>query len=111
MSQEVWQSVVLMLNPVVPHICHALWQGLTGRDDLLAQRWPQADAAALVRDSIALVVQVNGKLRGNIEVPAGAGQDEIVAVALADENVRKFTDGQAIKKKIVVPGKLVNFVV
>jgi len=110
-SQEVWQSVVLMLNPVVPHICHALWQGLTGRDDLLAQRWPQADAAALVRDSIALVVQVNGKLRGNIEVPAGAGQDEIVAVALADENVRKFTDGQAIKKKIVVPGKLVNFVV
>ncbi len=110
-SQELWQSVVLMLNPVVPHISHALWQGLTGRDDLLAQRWPQADASALVRDSIALVVQVNGKLRGNIEVPAGASQDEIVAVALADENVRKFTDGQAIKKKIVVPGKLVNFVV
>ncbi|AXQ30616.1 leucine--tRNA ligase [Solimonas sp. K1W22B-7] len=110
-SQEVWQSVALMLNPVVPHIAHALWQALTGRDDLLAQRWPQTDADALVRDSIALVVQVNGKLRGNIEVPASATQEEIIAVALADENVRKFTDGQTIRKQIVVPRKLVNFVV
>jgi len=109
--QEAWQGIALMLNPVVPHLCHALWQALTGRDDLLQQRWPQADAAALQRDSIPMVVQVNGKLRGNIEVPTGASQDEVVAIALADENVRKFIAGQAIRKQVVVPRKLVNFVV
>jgi len=110
-QQEVWQSVALLLNPVVPHICHELWQALTGGDDLLAQRWPETDASALVRDSLPMVVQVNGKLRGNIEVPAQATQEEILAIALADENVRKFTDGQTIRKSVVVPRKLVNFVV
>jgi len=110
-QQEVWLSVALLLNPVVPHICHELWQALTGGDDLLAQRWPETDASALVRDSLSMVVQVNGKLRGNIEVPAQATQEEILAIALADENVRKFTDGQTIRKSVVVPRKLVNFVV
>ena len=109
--QEVWESVVLMLNPIVPHICHALWQSLRGSEDLLAQCWPAVDEAALVRDSIAMVVQVNGKLRGNIQVPASATQDQIAAIAEADENVAKFIAGQPIRKKIVVPGKLVNFVV
>jgi leucyl-tRNA synthetase len=109
--QEVWESVVLMLNPIVPHICHALWQSLRGSEDLLAQHWPAVDEAALVRDSIAMVVQVNGKLRGNIQVPASATQDQIAAIAEADENVAKFIAGQPIRKKVVVPGKLVNFVV
>ncbi|WP_370307267.1 leucine--tRNA ligase [Sinimarinibacterium flocculans] len=109
--QEVWKAVTLMLQPIVPHVCHALWQALRGTDDLLAQRWPTVDESALEKDELAIVVQVNGKLRANIRVPASAGKDEILAVALADENVQRFIDGQAIRKQIVVPGKLVNFVV
>ncbi len=109
--QEVWEAVTLMLQPIVPHLCHELWQHLRGGDDLLAQRWPAVDAAALAKDSLAIVVQVNGKLRANIEVPAGAGKDEILGLALADENVQRFIAGQTVKKQIVVPGKLVNFVV
>ncbi|QHS11590.1 leucine--tRNA ligase [Sinimarinibacterium sp. NLF-5-8] len=109
--QELWEAVTLMLNPIVPHICHALWQGLRGSDNLLAQHWPQVDQTALVKDEIELVVQVNGKLRAQIRVPASASKDDILAAALAQENVKRFVDGQVLKKQIVVPGKLVNFVV
>src|SRR3546814_17618184 len=66
LQQEVWESVALMLQPIVPHIAHTLWQTLRGSDDVLAQRWPLVDEAALVRDQITLVVQVNGQLRGSI---------------------------------------------
>jgi leucyl-tRNA synthetase len=109
--QEVWEAVTLMLQPIVPHICHALWQALRGSGDLLDQRWPAVDESALAKDELAIVVQVNGKLRANIRVPVSAGKDEILAVALADENVQRFIGAQAIRKQIVVPGKLVNFVV
>ncbi len=109
--QEVWEAVTLMMQPIVPHICHDLWQHLRGTEDLLDQRWPAVDPDALEKDELAIVVQVNGKLRANIRVPASAGKDEILAVALGDENVQRFIGGQAIKKQIVVPGKLVNFVV
>ena len=110
-QQEVWEAVTLMLQPIVPHIGHALWQALRGREDLLDQRWPSVDESARVKDQIALVVQVNGKLRGNISVPASASQDEIFAAAAADANVARFLEGQTVRKRIVVPGKLVNFVV
>ncbi|HUP92755.1 MAG TPA: class I tRNA ligase family protein, partial [Solimonas sp.] len=109
--QEVWESVALLLNPIVPHICHALWQHLRGSDELLAQPWPKVDESALVRSAIQVVVQVNGKLRGHIEVPVDATREQLSATAAADANVRRFLDGQAVKKVIVVPGKLVNFVV
>ncbi|NKF23915.1 leucine--tRNA ligase [Solimonas marina] len=111
LQQEIWEAVTLMLQPIVPHVTHTLWTSLRGGDDLLAQRWPMVDESALVRDEIALVVQVNGKLRGNISVPASADKDAIIAAALADENVAKFVAGQPIKKQIVVPGKLVNLVI
>ncbi len=110
-QQEIWEAVTLMLQPIIPHVGHALWQALRGREDLLDQRWPSVDESARVKDQITLVVQVNGKLRGNISMPAGATQEEILAVAEADANVAKFLAGAAIKKKIVVPGKLVNLVV
>ena len=109
--QETWEAVVLMLNPIVPHLCHALWQKLTGRDDVLDARFPVADDAARVKDQITLVVQVNGKLRSRIEVSSSASKDEIIAVAMADANVQKFMDGKPVRKQIVVPGKLVNVVV
>jgi leucyl-tRNA synthetase len=109
--QELWESVTLMLQPIVPHVCHTLWQALRGGDDLLDQPWPQVDRGALEKDEIALVVQVNGKLRANITVPVAASKDEILAVALQQENVQRFVGDQPIRKQIVVPGKLVNFVV
>jgi leucyl-tRNA synthetase len=74
-------------------------------------RWPQPDARALVRDVIELVVQVNGKLRARIHVPAGAGQEDVQRLAQADENVARHIEGRTIRKIIVVPGKLVNIVV
>ncbi|MGH8444296.1 MAG: leucine--tRNA ligase [Solimonas sp.] len=111
LQQEIWEAVALLLQPIVPHLSHALWQSLRGGDDVLAQAWPQVDEAALVRDQIALVVQVNGKLRGSISVPASADKDTIIAAALAEANVAKFIAGQPIRKQIVVPGKLVNLVI
>ena len=77
---------------------------------LLDAAWPQADEAALRQDEIDLVVQVNGKLRGQIRVPAGADKAAVEAAALADANVQKFLGGQPVKRLIVVPGKLVNVV-
>jgi len=110
--QEAWESVVLLLNPITPHIAHALWQALGHPETLLENLpYPKADAAALVKDSLTLAVQVNGKLRANIEVPASATQADIEHAALAEDQVQRFMAGAAVKKIIVVPGRLVNIVV
>ncbi|TAL51990.1 MAG: leucine--tRNA ligase [Methylovulum sp.] len=109
--QEVLDAIVLMLSPIVPHICHQLWRELGHRQAVALVPWPQMDASALAQDSLELIVQVNGKLRGKIAVPAGASADDIQAVALADEQVKRFIDDKPIKKVIVVPKKLVNIVV
>jgi leucyl-tRNA synthetase len=110
-AQEALEALVATLAPICPHICHELWHALGHPEPVIDARWPDADAAALKADMVTLVVQVNGKLRGRIEVPADAGPDSIADAALADENVQKFIAGQSIKKRVVVPGKLVNFVV
>ncbi|MFZ5595165.1 MAG: leucine--tRNA ligase [Pseudomonadota bacterium] len=109
--QEALEAVVLMLSPIVPHISHALWQELGHDEAVVNARWPQADPAALLKDSIEIVVQVNGKLRGRISIAADADRGEIETTALNDENVKRFVEGREIKKIIVVPGKLVNVVV
>jgi leucyl-tRNA synthetase len=100
-----------LLSPIVPHITHHLWQQLTGSNDLLHTPWPQVDESALVRASLEMVVQVNGKVRAKISVAADADEDVILHTALADENVRKHMADKQLRKKIVVPGKLVNIVV
>jgi leucyl-tRNA synthetase len=110
-KQEALETAVLLLFPIVPHICDALWRGLRPGADIANERWPQVDAAALVQDEIELVIQVNGKLRGNITVPKDAAHEAIEKLALANENVRRFVDGQTVKKVVVVPGRLVNIVV
>ena len=109
--QESLDGLVAVLAPIVPHFSHALWAELGHAEPVIEARWPDADPAALVADEITMVVQVNGKLRGEIRMPAGASQEQILEAALAQEGVKRFTDGQIIKKKIVVPGKLVSFVV
>jgi leucyl-tRNA synthetase len=102
------------LYPAAPHLCHALWQNLgfaAQLGDLLDAPWPQVDASALVQDEIELMLQVSGKLRGSIVVPAGASKEDIEKIAVSSEVVIKFAAGAAIKKVIVVPGRLVNVVV
>ena len=110
-EHEALEAVVLMLSPMTPHICHALWKELGHETALIDRRWPEFDEAALELDTIELVVQVNGKLRGRVAVPADASKDDIEKLAIADDNVQRFVDGQAIRKIIVVPGRLVNIVV
>jgi len=109
--QEALESIVLLLAPIVPHICHELWRRLGHDSSLLVAAWPATDAAALVQDMIEIVVQVNGKLRGRISVAADADKDTVEKQALADENVLRFIGDKAVRKIIVVPGRLVNVVV
>ncbi|MBF8742789.1 leucine--tRNA ligase [Pseudomonas guariconensis] len=108
--QEGLEAVTLLLAPITPHISHALWQHLGHDQAVIDATWPSVDESALVQDSITLVVQVNGKLRGQVEMPAGASREEIEAAARSNENVLRFIDGLTIRKVIVVPGKLVNIV-
>ena len=108
--QEGLETVALLLAPITPHICHELWQQLGHSGSIIDAQWPTVDETALVQDSLTLVVQVNGKLRGQIEVSASATREEVEATARANENVVRFTEGLTIRKVIVVPGKLVNIV-
>jgi len=110
-AQEVLENAILLLTPIVPHIATVLWRELRPGTELIAQPWPQVDPDALVQDSIELVVQVNGKLRGHIQVPTSWSRAQIEEAAVAHEAVVKFSGGQKAKKIVVVPGKLVNVVV
>jgi leucyl-tRNA synthetase len=105
------EAVVLMLSPMVPHICHALWATLGHKTALIDVPWPQVDESALEAEMAEIVVQVNGKLRGRVSVAADADRDAIGRQALADPNVQRFVEGKEVRKIIVVPGRLVNIVV
>ena len=109
LPRSVAEPFVLMLAPLVPHLAEELWSKLGHADSLTYEAFPVADPALLVEDSIEYPVQVNGKVRTRITVPADAAPDAIEALALADERVQEFVAG-APKKVIVVPGRLVNIV-
>lgn len=111
LMRESLEKIVLLLSPIVPHICHALWHELKPGTELLDQPWPQADSTALVQDEIELVVQVNGKLRGQICIANDAKREAIERMALESSQVQKFIAGKTVKKVILVPGRLVNIVV
>ncbi len=110
-AREAVEACVLLLAPITPHACHALWSALGHAEPAIDARWPEVDESALTRDTIELVVQVNGKLRARIEVPADADKAAVEAEAFAAENVQRHTEGKTVRKVIVVPGKLVNIVV
>ena len=109
--REALEAVVLMLAPVVPHVCHTLWQALGHRDPVIDAAWPVAEEAAMSRDVIELVVQVNGKLRGHVSVGADADREAVEREAQRNDNVARFIGDKPIRKVIVVPGRLVNIVV
>lgn len=104
------EAVTLLLAPITPHISHELWKALGHEQAVIDASWPAVDESALVQDTVTLVVQVNGKLRGQVEMPAAASREDIEAAARNNENVLRFIDGLTIRKVIVVPGKLVNIV-
>jgi leucyl-tRNA synthetase len=109
--QEALEIVVLALSPVVPHACHALWRELGHATAVVDERWPVADPRALERDTIEVVVQVNGRLRGRVTVPADADAGQVRAAAEADANVQRYVEGKPVRKFVYVPGKLANLVV
>ena len=109
--QEALEIAVLGLSPIIPHVTHALWLALGHRTALIDEPWMPVDAAALQSSSIAMVVQVNGRLRGHITVAAGADEGTVRAAALAQPHAQKFIGTSAVRKVIIVPGKLVNIVV
>ena len=103
--------VLRLLAPIAPHLTHHLWRELGYGEDILGATWPQVDEGALQRDSIEYVVQVNGKVRGQIRVPVDAERTAIEQAAIGNENVRRFLGDGQVRKVILVPGKLVNLVV
>ncbi len=107
---EALDAVVLMLAPVTPHLSEALWQALGHHSDINFAAWPEFDEAAMVETSVLVVVQVNGKVRSKITVPADATQEQVTQVAMADENVLRFIEDKTVRKQIYVPGKLFNIV-
>jgi leucyl-tRNA synthetase len=110
-TEEGLSILLRLLSPIAPHITHRLWRELKLGEDIMRAPWPEPDPAALEQDEVELVVQVNGKLRGSIRVPKAADKEAIQQLAVSNTNVQKFVAGQAIKKVVVVPGRLVNLVV
>ena len=109
-KHEALEAAVLLLAPIIPHAGHSLWQALGHEEAVIDARWPSVDESALVKDTIELVVQVNGKVRAKLNVPANADKESVEALAMDEPNVQKFTEGKTVRKVIVVPGKLVNIV-
>ena len=109
-SQEAIEISILMLAPIVPHFCHGAWQHFGHDEAVMDAAWPSVDKSALQVDSVLIVLQVNGKLRGKIEVAKDIAKDKLEEMALADESVQRFIEGATVRKVIVVPGRLVNIV-
>lgn len=105
------EQFALMLSPFAPHLAEEIWAGLGHTQSLAYQPWPQADPALLEEDSFALVIQVNGKRRGEIQAPKNASKDELAALAQQQDEVQKRLEGKTPRRVIVVPGRLVNFVI
>ena len=109
--KEALESLVLLLAPFVPHIASELWEGLGHSEGIEKADWPSFDPAVAADEELLVVVQVNGKLRSKVTVPAAAGEPEMKEAAFADERIKPFLQGKEVKKVICVPGKLVNIVV
>jgi leucyl-tRNA synthetase len=110
-AKEGLSILLRLLSPIAPHISHHLWRELKFGEDVLAASWPEHDPAALIEDEIELVVQVNGRKRGDVRVPRDADKNTIERIVLADPAVQRHVNGQPVKKVVVVPGRLVNVVV
>jgi len=109
--REAIRAVVILLSPFVPHLCEELWEELGEKPGMVRVSWPEYDPALLEQDEILIVVQVNGKKRGEVTVPTDASEETIKAAGQSNPNVQKFIEGKTIRKMVLVPGKLLNIVV
>ncbi|MFQ5667869.1 MAG: class I tRNA ligase family protein, partial [Candidatus Binatia bacterium] len=103
--------LLILLAPFAPHLGEELWEALGHPASIFAARWPSFDPTLIVEDMAVIAVQVNGKVRGRVTVPRNASEADIVAAALGDAAVQAYVDGKAIRRRVVVPGRLVNLVV
>ena len=108
--KEYAEGLIKMLSPITPHVCEEIWNRLGHGDTIAFESWPVYDEAHLVENTVEIVVQVNGKIKAKLNIAVGAAQDEVIAMALADEKVKESVDGKNIIKQIYVPNKLVNIV-
>ena len=108
--QEAIEAAVILLSPFVPHFADELWEALGNSESVIKRPWPDYDREAVVEEEILIVIQVNGKLRDRMTIPASYGEEEVKAWALRSERIRKLIEGKAIKRVILVPRKLVNIV-
>jgi leucyl-tRNA synthetase len=109
-DRGVLESLLIMLAPFAPHISEELWEALGHSTSIFSARWPAFDPALTLEETVMIAVQVNGKVRGRIAVPRDATDDAIIVAALADASVRVHVHGKEIRRRVVVPGRLVNFV-
>ena len=110
-EREAINVIVQLLAPIVPHVCHQLWETLGHQGAIIDSAWPTVDEDALVKNSVELVVQINGKVRAKIEVSADASEEQVLELAMSHDNVQKFLEGKEIKMRKVIPGKLVTIAV
>ena len=103
-------TVLTLLAPITPHVCEELWEDLGHARSIDQEPWPEWKEDALQRDVLTVVIQINGKLRGKIEVPASASKEEVEQLALTEQNIVRHLEGLTVRKVVVIPGKLVNVV-
>ena len=111
LPQDLVEKFVLVLAPLAPHLAEELWERLGHSESLAYAAWPQADERYLKSDTIEVAVQVNGKMRGRISIPADATEEQAFAIAKSDDNVARHLSDKDLKRSIYVPGRIVNFVV
>ena len=109
--QEALESIVLLLSPITPHICHALWSELGHKEALIYSSWPEMDKSVIIKDEVEIIIQVNGKLRSRMTIDINTSQETVESMVIADENILRYIDEKLIKKMIYIKGKLVNVVV
>jgi leucyl-tRNA synthetase len=102
------ETIIILISPFAPHVAEELWCELDNEPGIMAAEWPSVEDAALARDEVEIVIQVNGKVRGRIKVPTDIGKDELESLVMADESIKAHLDGKTVRKVIVVPNKLVN---
>jgi leucyl-tRNA synthetase len=111
LPREVAERLVLLLAPFAPHIAEELWSQLGHTGSLAYAPWPEADASLIAEDVLEIPVQVNGKMRARISVPADADEARVLAIARSDDNVARYLEGRELRRAIYVPGRIVNFVI
>ncbi len=109
--REIWEPFVLLLSPYAPHLGEELWQKLGNKDSLVYETWPVWDEELVKESVVEIVMQINGKVRAKLELPAGTSKDVTEKLALENERIKTYTEGKTIVKVIAVPDKLVNIVV